>query len=126
MSTDRSGAPRPNPLHGGHPADVLVVLLLLVGFFLGPLKLLGVSWLSYLSADGLALLVLSVVFAERLATRKPLFASSPLSVPLLLLAIFCLLELVNPEAPFIRTVLGLRSWLLYLGFYFVGLYTLRS
>jgi len=102
------------------------MLLLLVGFFLGPLKLLGVSWLSYLSADGLALLVLSVVFAERLATRKPLFASSPLSVPLLLLAIFCLLELVNPEAPFIRSVLGLRSWLLYLGFYFVGLYTLRS
>jgi hypothetical protein len=47
-------------------------------------------------------------------------------VPLLLLAVFCVLELFNPEAPFIRSLMGLRSWLLYLSFYFVGLYTLRS
>ena len=59
-------------------------------------------------------------------TLEPLFAASPLSVPLLLLAALCVLELANPDAPFIRSALGLRSWLLYLGFYFVGLYTLRS
>ena len=45
------------------PADLLVMLLLVVGFFLGPIKLLGTSWFGYLSADGLALLVLLVVFA---------------------------------------------------------------
>jgi O-antigen ligase/polysaccharide polymerase Wzy-like membrane protein len=109
-----------------HPADLLVILLLVEGFFLGPLKLLGASWFSYLSADGLALLILLVVFGERVARRKPLFAASPLSVPLLLLAAYCVLELANPDAPFLRSVLGLRSWLLYLCFYFVGLYTLRS
>ena len=113
-------------LQVGHPADPLVMLLLALGFFLGPLKLLGTSWLGYLSADGLALLVLFVIFAERVASQKPLFAASPLSVPLLLLAAGCLLELANPDAPLMRSALGLRSWLLYLGFYFVGLYTLRS
>lgn len=109
-----------------HPADLLVMLLLSVGFFLGPIKLLGASWLGYLTADGLALLVLFVVFAERVASRKPLFVASPLSVPLILLAALCVLEVANPEAPFIRSLMGLRSWVLYLGFYFVGLYAVRS
>ena len=113
-------------LHGRHPADLPVMLLLALGFFLGPLKLLGTSWFGYLAADGLALVVLLVVFAERVASRKPVFATSPLSVPLLLLVAFCVLELANPEAPFIRSVMGLRSWVLYLGFYFAGFYTLRS
>ncbi len=113
-------------LETSHPADRLVILLLTVGFLLGPIKLLGTSWFGYLSADGLALLVLLVVFAERVARKKPLFVATPLSVPLLLLAALCVLELANPDAPFIRSVMGLRSWVLYLGFYFVGLYTLRS
>ena len=111
---------------GHHPADMLVALLIAVAFFLGPLKLLGASWFSYLSADGLALLVLLIVFGERIARRKPIFAASPLSVPFLLLAAYCGLEVANPEAPFVRSILGLRSWILYLSFYFVGLYTLRS
>ena len=110
----------------GHPVDPLLTALLVLAFFLGPLKLLGTSWASYLSADGLAAAVLLVVFGERIARRKVLFVSSSLSVPLLLLGIYCVLELLNPEAPFLRSVLGLRSWLLYLGFYFVGLYSLRS
>ena len=80
----------------------------------------------HVDADGLALLILLVVFAERVASHKPLFVASPLSVPLLLLAALCVLELANPDAPFIRSVMGLRSWVLYLGFYFVGLYSLRS
>ena len=122
----QTGSTRDTEPHSHHPADLLVLLLILVGFFLGPFKLLGASWFSYLSADGLAVLVLIVVFSGRIATRKPLFTASPLSIPLLLLALFCVLELVNPGAPFIRSVLGLRSWLLYLSFYFVGLYTLRS
>ena len=109
-----------------HPADLLIALLLIVGFFLGPLKLLGVSWLSYIAADGLAVLIILVVLWERIAGRKPLLAASPLSIPIFLLAGFCVLELFNPEAPFIRSLLGLRSWLLYLCFYFVGFYSLRS
>jgi hypothetical protein len=122
----QSGTPGSIRRHGRHRVDLLVMLLLVVGFFLGPLKLLGASWVSYLSADGLALLVLLVVFGDRIASRKPLIAVSPLSVPLVLLAAVCVLELANPEAPLIRSVLGLRSWLFYLSFFFVGLYTLRS
>jgi O-antigen ligase/polysaccharide polymerase Wzy-like membrane protein len=124
-----TGAPpgsRGSSVPGGHPVDLVVMVLLVLGFFLGPLKLLGTGWLSYLSADGLALVIVIGVFGERIAEGKPLFAASPLSVPLLLLGAFCVLELANPEAPFLRSVMGLRSWLLYLSFYFVGLYTFRS
>jgi hypothetical protein len=102
------------------------MLLLVVGFLIGPLKLLGNFWVSYLSPDALAVLIITVVFGERIASRKPLLAATPLSIPLLLLAGFCVLQLGNPEAPFIRSMLGLRSWVLYLGFYFVGFYTLRN
>ena len=121
----QSGSPHLEP-RDGHPADLLVMLLLVVGFFLGPIKLLGISWLSYVAADGLAVLVLLIVLWGRIAGRKPILAASPLSVPLFLLAAFCVLELFNTEAPFIRSLMGLRSWLLYLSFYFVGFYTLRS
>lgn len=121
-----SGASGRVRLHGLHVVDILILLLLVTGFFLGPLKMLGLSWLSYLGADVLAVLVIVVVFGERISNRKPLFAASSLSVPILLLAGLCVLELANPEAPFLRSVLGLRSWMLYLTFYFVGLYILRS
>lgn len=110
----------------GHAVDLPIMLLLVVGFFLGPLKLLGGSWLSYLAADGIALLVVLMVLWERLASRKPVVAASPLSVPLFILAAFCVLELFNPQAPFIRSLMGLRSWLLYLSFYFVGFYSFKS
>ena len=106
--------------------EFLVMVLLTLGFFLGPLKLSGTSWIGYLSADGLALLILVLVFGARVAARKPLFARTRLSLPLILLGSLCILELANPEAPFFRSVLGLRSWLLYLGFYFVGFYSFRS
>jgi hypothetical protein len=125
-STDALASGSRSKWRSQHPADPLVILLLVVGFFLGPLKLLGASWFPYLSADGIAVSVLLVVFGERIANRKPLFAASPLSVPLLLVAAFCLLELGNPNAPLFRSVLGLRSWILYLSFFFVGWYTFRS
>jgi hypothetical protein len=102
------------------------MLLLVVGFFLGPLKILGISWLSYVAADGLAVLIVGIVVWIRVSNRRPILAASPLSVPLFLLAAFCVLELFNPEAPFIRSLMGLRSWLLYMCFYLVGLYTFRS
>ena len=119
--TDSESSPR-----ASITVEVLLTVLLVAGFFLGPLKLLGTSWFSYLGADAIALLILLVTFGERVGKRKPLFVQSPLSLPLLLLATLCVLELANPEAPFIRSVVGLRSWILYLSFYFVGWYALRS
>src|SRR5437868_1675712 len=111
---------------GGHLVEPIVWLLVTIGFFEGPLKLLGASWFAYLLPDTLATLVLFIVFAERIAGGKPLFARSGVSLPIVLLGVWCLVETLNPESPLIRSLLGLRSWLLYLAFYFVGLYTFRS
>lgn len=108
------------------PSDVLLAMLIVTGFFIGPIKMLGNSWFSYLGVDLLAGLVLLIVLLGRIVRRQPLIAASPLTGALLTLGVLCLLETANPDAPFVRTVLGLRSWLLYSSFYFVGLYTLRS
>jgi len=111
---------------GGHLVEPIVWLLVTIGFFEGPLKLLGASWFAYLLPDALAALVLFIVFAERIAGGKPLFARSGVSLPIVLLGVWCLVETLNPESPLVRSLLGLRSWLLYLALYFVGLYTFRS
>lgn len=109
-----------------HLTDLLIGLMLTLGFFLGPLKLIGVSWFAYSAVDGVALLVLLLVLGGRLAAKRPLIAASGLSRPIVFLAVLCALELANPQAPFIRSVLGLRSWLLYPALYFVGLYRFNS
>ena len=56
---------------GGHVVDPMIWLLLIVGFLLGPLKLLGASWFAYALPDSIAALVLLLVAFERLAARKP-------------------------------------------------------
>lgn len=107
-------------------ADAVVVVLLIASFLLGPLKLIGGSWLGYILPDALAGLALLLYFGERVLTRQLLFERSALTTPVLLLAGYCVIQIVNPESPPVRSLLGLRTWLLYLGFYFVGLYGLRS
>src|SRR5205085_1334894 len=42
------------------------------------------------------------------------------------LTAICLLELLNPEAPFLRSLAGLRSWILYAWLMFSGYEMLRS
>ena len=120
------GGTGPSRTVAGNLVELSLYLLLVTGFFLGPLKLLGVSWFSYLGADALAVIVICLILAERLAGHKPLLARSPLAVPIILLIAYCILELANPGAPFIRSVIGLRSWVLYLLFYFVGYHILRT
>jgi len=111
---------------GGHVVDPMIWLLLIVGFLFAPLKLLGASWFAYALPDSIAALVLFLVALDRLVTGKPLLAASGLTLPLVFLAAYCLLEVLNPESPPVRSLIGLRSWLLYSAFYFVGLYTFRS
>src|SRR5437870_12150397 len=86
----------------------MIWLLVIVGFLLGPLKLLGASWFGYALPDFLAGLVLILVAFERLVARKPLFARSELTLPLVFLGAYCVLEILNPEAPPVRSLLGLR------------------
>jgi hypothetical protein len=126
LDTDDANAKSGNVTATRHPFDLLVMLLLVVGFFVGPLKLLGTSWLSYVTVDGLAILIVALTFAQRVGSRRPVITASPLTIPILLIVGMCFLELANPDAPFIRSILGLRSWVLYLAFLFVGLYTLRA
>lgn len=106
--------------------EVALTLLLIVTFFIGPLKMIGAGWLSYVLPDALGVLVLLIVFVGRAVRGQPLFAASPLTIPILFIAVLCFLQLANPAAPFIRSVMGLRTWLLYLAFYFVGFYGFRS
>lgn len=104
----------------GHAADNVLFLLLIVGFFLGPMKMMGNPWIAYLLPDLLA------VLAILLCLGGGLFPKSPLTKPILLLGLYCILELANPNSTFLRSILGLRSWLLYLGMYFVGINIFRS
>jgi hypothetical protein len=106
--------------------EVLVAILLVVAFFIGPLKLIGAGWLGYLLPDALTILTLLLVFVERAMRRAPMFAASPLTIAILLIGFVSVLQLANPASPFVRSVLGLRTWALYLGFFFVGLHAFRS
>ena len=100
--------------------EVLVALLIGAGFFLGPLKIGHGGWLAYAIPDTLGALVLVRWLAGELGQRGALIRSHPLLPPFLALAAYLLLQIVNPEAPFVRSVFGLRSWLMYTAFVFVG------
>jgi hypothetical protein len=102
------------------------LVLIVVGFLGAPLKILGLGWPAYLLPDLLAVLVMLIVFCRRFDSGLRLFAPTPMTKPLLLLSGYCILELANPQAPLVRSVVGLRSWLLYLGFYYVGFYSFNS
>src|SRR5262245_31642927 len=123
---DSSGAYRTKDDYRSTPIEFLIGILLVVGFFLGPLKMLRMGWWAYLLPDFLAVMIVLMVTIKNVLQRRPLLDSGPVTLPILLIVLTCALQLFNPEAPFIRSVLGLRTWLLYLSFFFVGYHELRS
>jgi len=106
--------------------EVLVALLIGVGFFLGPLKIGYGGWLAYAIPETLGVLLLLRWLAGELNEGGITLRSHPLLLPFLALTGYLLLELFNPEAPLIRSVFGLRSWLMYTAFVFVGYAGFRS
>lgn len=106
--------------------EALVALLLGVTFVLGPLKMGFGGWLAYLIPDFLGGLVLLRWMAGEIAPGGGAFRRHPLFVPSAALAAYLVLEVLNPEAPLIRSVFGFRSWVMYTLFVFVGYAGFRS
>src|SRR5437870_13535543 len=116
-----------SPLSGAEKlAEFLVLALLGVGFFIAPMKMLGGGWFAYLLPDFLAAGILLIVLGSRSLSGRSLLPRSRLTGAIVLLTCYLLLEFANPESPVIRSVLGLRSWLLYMFLYFVGVDLIRS
>ncbi len=103
---------------------VILILLLVAGYFSGYLKLATLSMWGYVLPDVLCILLFAATFAQR--DRLVRFPRSGLSIAILLLALFCLLELVNPQSPLVRSLAGFRSWMLYTCLFFVGYQILRG
>lgn len=101
-----------------------LVTLLILGYFVGWIKLRYNSWVGYALPDILCLFLLVHTFVGRRGALP--LPRNGLTHAVLLLTLYCLLELFNPESPLLRTLAGLRSWLLYTWLMFVGYGMLRS
>lgn len=102
------------------PWEALIGVMLGVGFLIGPIKILYGGWGAYFIPDAIALLVvLRWAFGQGTA-GKPLFGGLAVSTPFCVLLGYLLFEIVNPNAPLLRSAFGLRSWLLYTLMLFVG------
>lgn len=100
--------------------EALVALMLGTMFFLGPLKLGFGGWIAYAVPDALGALVLLRWMAQELANGGRALRRHPLTVPMFVLGCYLVLELANPTAPLLRSLFGLRSWLMYTALIFVG------
>ena len=107
-------------------AEWMVWILLAVAFLIGPFRSGGRGWLTYILPDAIGLIAIAAVYSQSLANRRRLLQRSPLTTPIILLAAFCLFEMFNPTAPFLRSLAGIRSWILYLAFFFVGFHVVTS
>jgi hypothetical protein len=103
----------------------IAVALLVAGYLSGWLKIWYGSWIGYALPDGLCLLLLVTTLFRGRSAGLPL-PRNGLSSALLLLSAFCVMELLNPLSPMIRSLAGLRSWLLYTWLFFSGYAMLRS
>lgn len=103
----------------------IALSLLVVGYLSGWLKVWYGSILGYVLPDALCLLLLAMTLFRGRSTGLPL-PKNGLTAALLLLTAFCLLEVVNPLSPIIRSLAGLRSWLLYTWLLFSGYAMLQS
>ena len=111
-----------------HPIDKdsIIILMLIAGFFVGYMKMAFGSWIAYLIPEFLLASAIIVWLGECLINRLPIFPQSPLTKPIVLLGAYCLVELLNPMSPLLRSLAGFRSWIFYLSLYFVGFYSLKD
>jgi hypothetical protein len=106
------------------PHAVLIALLV-AGYLAGFVKLRYSSWLGYVLPDGLCVLLLAqTVFGRR--DRTIPWPRNGLTVAVLLLTGYGAVELLNPAAPLLRSVLGFRSWMLYTWLIFAGYEMLQT
>jgi hypothetical protein len=103
----------------------IAVALLVAGYLSGWLKIWYGSVLGYVMPDALCLLLLAMTLFRGRSSGLPL-PKNGLTSAVLLISLFCVLEVVNPLSPFIRSLAGLRSWLLYTWLLFAGYSMLQS
>lgn len=108
------------------PSEVLFGVMFGVGFLIGPIKIAYGGWSAYIIPDAIAALVLLRWAVDRQSSGKPLFGGLPISTAFCALLVFLLLEIGNPNAPLIRSVFGLRSWLMFTMMLFVGYASYRG
>jgi hypothetical protein len=106
--------------------DGIFIMALIVGFFIGYIKMALGSWVAYLLVDFLIASAITFWFLECLKNRLPIFPRTPLTRPIVLLIVYCLFELLNPMSPLLRSLAGLRSWVFYILLYFAGFYSFKS
>jgi hypothetical protein len=100
--------------------ELLIVLMFGVVFFIGPVKILNGGWAPYVIPELVTGLVLLKWAVTQMQTGGTFFKGTPLSTPFLWLVGYLLVELGNPAAPVLRSMFGLRSWLIYTVMLFVG------
>lgn len=100
--------------------ELLIALGFGVAFFIGPVKILHGGWVPYVIPELLAGLILLRWAVTQVQTGGLFFKGTPLSTPFLWLFGYLLIELGNPAAPILRSLFGLRSWLIYTLMLFVG------
>jgi hypothetical protein len=106
-------------------SDFVLIALLVAGYFAGWMKLRFSSWTGYALPDAFCILLLAHAFYRRVRTRLPL-PRNGLTIGVLALTGYCLLEFLNPEAPLLRSLAGFRSWMLYTWLIFAGYGMLQS
>ncbi len=102
-----------------------LLVLLVAGYLSGYVKLRYGSMLGYVVPEGLCLLLVGYAVFGRAGRSLPL-PRNAVTGTILALTAWCVLELLNPEAPLIRSLAGLRSWVLYLWLTFAGYEMLKD
>lgn len=100
--------------------EVLIALMFGVMFFIGPVKILRGGWAPYMIPELVAGLLLLKWTVTRMQAGGGFFTGTPLSTPFVWLLGYLLLQLANPAAPMLRSLFGLRSWLIFTLMLFVG------
>jgi hypothetical protein len=106
--------------------ELLIALMFGVVFFIGPVKILRGGWPPYVIPELVAGLLLLKWAATRMQAGGGFFKGTPLSTPYVWLLGYLLVQLGNPAAPMLRSLFGLRSWLIFTLMLFVGYAVYRN
>ncbi len=99
---------------------------LIAGFFSGMVKIVFGGYLGYVAPEFLTALTLLGTLVYIKSRGQYFIPHMPLSRPFVLLALWCVIELVNPLSPPLRSLLGMRAWLFYLALFFAGYHLVSS
>lgn len=106
--------------------DSLVGMTLAAGFLAGVFRYGYGTWSAYAIPEALVALLLVRWATGLLEPQSAPLSGTATGRAYILLAVYCVLQLLNPEAPLLRSLFGLRAWLMYTALLFVGYSSFRS